>query len=188
MPVGPAALRQRPPPRRPPAGPQGTARAACSGAPSSRTRRSAGRTRSPASGSPSLSSTNSVRVHVGRRRRSCGTRRASRSSCGCRPARRRAPRSRRADPRRCCGICFVFSSPMCVHVAPASVALVHAVAFVDAAARDQVTGADVDTFAVRTAPLRPRRSTSASLTLSKIGHQVAPALVVFHTPPAGRPM
>ena len=30
--------------------------------------------------------------------------------------------------------------------------------------------------------------TSASLTLSKIGHHVAPALVVFQTPPAGMPM
>src|SRR6267378_811791 len=36
--------------------------------------------------------------------------------------------------------------------------------------------------ATSTAPI-----TSASLTLSNIGHQVAPALVVFHTPPAGMP-
>src|SRR3954466_11117424 len=85
------------------------------------------------------------------------------------------------------GICFVFSRPMRVHVAPASVLLYMPL---PSAIPPPVIKSPVPTYivllfdgATSTAPI-----TSASLTLSKIGHQVAPALVVFHTPPAGMPM
>ena len=42
------------------------------------------------------------------------------------------------------GICFVSSSPRCCHVLAGVDGLVHAVAFVDAAAGDEITHADVD--------------------------------------------
>src|SRR3954471_12874351 len=85
------------------------------------------------------------------------------------------------------GICFVFSRPIRVHVAPASLLLYMPL---PSAIPPPVIKSPVPTYivlpldgATSTAPI-----TSASFTLSKIGHQVAPALVVFHTPPAGMPM